>query len=72
MPIPVELDKMNVQEKLELLENVWADLCRNEENIPVPQWHKDILDEREKLVQEGKLKFSSWQSAKERIFKRTS
>ncbi len=44
------LEKMTVEEKLQVMEELWSDLCCNQNHIPVPQWHKDILDKREKLV----------------------
>ena len=46
--------QMTVEEKLHALGASGNDLCRNEEKIPVPQWHKDLLDERERLVSEGR------------------
>jgi hypothetical protein len=33
----------------------------------VPQWHKDLLAHRERLVQENKATFSDWEIAKKRI-----
>ena len=61
---------MTVEEKLHALETLWSDLCRDEQNIPVPQWHKDLLDERERLVREGKAHFEDWETVKQRISKR--
>lgn len=66
------LEKMTVQEKLQVMEEIWSDLCCNQNRIPVPQWHKDILDKREKLVKEGKATFVDWESAKKRIADRIS
>ena len=54
------------------MEALWDDLCRREEAVPVPQWHKDLLDERERLVREGKARFIDWETAKKRIAERTS
>ena len=33
----------------------------------VPQWHKDILDEREQQITDGKAKFIDWEDAKKQI-----
>lgn len=66
------LEKMTVQEKLQVMEEIWSDLCCNQNHIPVPQWHKDILDKREKLVKEGKATFVDWETAKKRIADRIS
>ena len=67
MATTLELDRMTVQEKLAAMEALWADLSRNPENVPVPQWHKDLLDERERAVEEGSAKFMDWETAKKQI-----
>ena len=66
------LEQMTVKEKLQAMEELWSDLCCNQNQIPIPQWHKNILDRREKLVKEGKAKFVNWETAKKRIFDRIS
>jgi hypothetical protein len=61
------IEQMTVAEKLRTMEALWDDLCRREENIPVPQWHRDLLDDRERLIDEGKAVFVDWETAKKRI-----
>ena len=63
---------MTLEEKLRAMEALWDDLCRREEAVPVHQWHKDLLDEREHLVEQGKAQFIDWETAKKRISERTS
>jgi len=70
--IQAELGKLRVQEKLRAIEALWDDLRRQEESVPVPQWHKDLLDERERLIADGKAQFTDWVTAKKRISERTS
>jgi len=41
-----------------------------EEEAPAPQWHKDVLDERELLVAEGKAKYLDWEVLKKRLGER--
>ncbi len=72
MPLELQLDRMTLEEKLRAMEALWDDLCRPEDDVPVPQWHKDLLDERERLVQEGKAQFIDWETAKKRVADRTS
>ena len=66
------LEKMAVSEKLQLMEELWSDLCCNQDQIPIPEWHKDLLDKREELVKQGKATFVDWESAKKRIAAETS
>lgn len=54
------------------MEALWEDLCRHEGAIPVQQWQKHILDERERLVEEGKANFIDWEQAKKDIVRETS
>ena len=61
------MEEMTVTEKLQMMEELWSDLCCNQDQIPVPQWHKDILDRREELVKKGKATFVDWETAKKRI-----
>ena len=57
---------MPFEEKLRLLEAVWAELSLEPDRIEVPQWHKDILDERDQAVQAGG-KILEWEEAKKQI-----
>jgi putative addiction module component (TIGR02574 family) len=70
MQAAAELKQMTVREKIQLMEALWDDLCGAEETIPVPDWHKAVLDERERQVVAGEAKFVDWDAAKERIAKR--
>ena len=71
MPI-IETRGLTVTEKLQAMEELWDDLSENAEQIPVPQWHKDLLDSREELVKQGKAKFIDFEEAKRRIATRVS
>ena len=44
--ISIPLDKMSLAEKLEAMEALWADLSRTPADVPVPQWHRDVLKAR--------------------------
>ena len=72
MPAELQIDRMTLEEKLRAMEALWDDLCRREEAVPVPQWHKDLLDERERLVEQGNARFIDWEAAKKRISERIS
>jgi putative addiction module component (TIGR02574 family) len=72
MAAGLPIDQMTLEEKLRAMEALWDDLCRKPVSIPVPDWQKNLLDERERLVKQGKARFSSWESAKKRVAKKTS
>ncbi len=57
MNLSLPLDKMTVEEKLRLIEQIWEDLRKNEEQSAVPDWHLAILRERGDMVAGGKAEF---------------
>ena len=67
MQITLPLEEMSVEEKIEIMENIWDDLCKKEDLIPSPAWHKKILLEREAALQNGEEEFMDWETAKEQI-----
>ena len=71
MNVPLLPEKMTIPEKLAAIELLWDDLCRFPEDVPSPQWHGKILDEREKKVLGGDASFSDLNEAKKRIRKAT-
>lgn len=50
-----------------VMEAIWDELCRTEAAVEVPQWHRDLLDEREQMVADGKAAFIPWDEAKRQI-----
>jgi len=63
----LEIRKLSLSEKLNLLESVWTELSSDPDAIGVPQWHKDILDERQRGLEQGTTKILDWDLAKEQI-----
>jgi putative addiction module component len=70
MSVSIQIDQMTLAEKLRTMETLWDDLCRRDADVPLPSWHKEILDERERLVQQGKARFSHWKDARKRLSKK--
>jgi hypothetical protein len=65
----IAIEKLNTEEKIYAMEQLWDDLCHNAEEFKTPEWHKKILDERMKLIQSGKAEYSDWDDTKNRILK---
>ena len=57
--LTAEIKNMQIKEKIILMEEIWDTLSHNESDIDSPVWHEEILDERKKLIQNGKTKFIS-------------
>ncbi len=67
MSITLPLKKMSVEEKIQVMESLWQDLCDTAESTLSPDWHKDVLSSREEAVQSGEMESLDWEAAKQKI-----
>jgi hypothetical protein len=67
MEITLPLEKMTIAEKLRVMETLWRDLTRDEEQLESPQWHGEVLRERATRVEQGKETFMDWETAKTQL-----
>jgi hypothetical protein len=70
MDVVLPLDQMTVEEKLRAMEAIWRSLSKLEDQVPVPDWHKQVLDERQRQIDAGEATFGSLEEMKERGRKR--
>ena len=59
----VDLDQMTILEKVRLMELLWHDLSSQPENVEVPEWHREILQERERALASGETAFIDFEDA---------
>ncbi len=64
MPVTLPLHEMTLVEKLQLMEALWADLSRDADAYESPEWHGEVLEERERRIASGEARFSDWEEAK--------
>jgi len=59
-----DIDAMPMEEKLELSEALWASIHTTADELPIPDWHKQLLDERFK---DPTPQLDSWENVKKRL-----
>ena len=59
-----EIKKLSLQEKLDFMEALWNDLRSYPDQVPMPQWQKDLLDTRRSSVEKGEDKLIDWDDVK--------
>ena len=69
MTISLPLDKMSVEEKLQVMEAIWEDLSRHADEMQPPAWHGEVLAEREAAIARGEEQFEDWDAARKKIEK---
>jgi len=57
------LAEMSVDDKLQAMELLWADLSENPEQLASPAWHSEVLRNRREQVLQGQASFQSWDAA---------
>ena len=55
-----EIDKLDLSEKLILVENIWDSIARSNSELPLPEWQKVELDKRYKEYKSGNLTLHDW------------
>jgi hypothetical protein len=70
MSTTLRLDQMTTEEKLIAMEELWADLTRNQKEFKSPAWHERILKERDERVRAGVEQPIDWDEAKDELRRR--
>jgi len=65
----LEIQQMPRQEKLKLMETLWADLSRDESELEWPAWHADVLRETSERRARGEETTLDWEQAKAKLRK---
>ena len=60
----IEIKKMSTIERLQAMEALWDSLMDEESEIESPQWHRDIIEERKRKIENGKAEFISIEELK--------
>jgi len=60
-----EISRLELSEKLLLVEDIWDSIAASNSEIPMPEWQKLELSKRYKEYQEGTLGLHNWKSVHE-------
>jgi hypothetical protein len=67
MRLSIPLQQMTATDKLQAIEEIWADLAREAEDVPSPAWHGDVLRAREQRIADGTASFLDIADAKQAV-----
>ena len=63
----LEIRQLPRQEKLKLMETLWAELSREEAELESPAWHADALRETAERRARGEEAVLDWEQAKAKL-----
>jgi len=55
--VNLQIKEMSLKEKLMTMEALWDDLCHEEKEINSPEWHRDVLAKRTKVMESGTAEY---------------
>ncbi len=55
-----EINRLELSEKLLLVEAIWDSIAASNSEIPMPEWQKQELDRRYKEYKEGNVGLHDW------------
>jgi len=61
-----EIKKLNIKDRIILMNNIWESLESQNSSIDSPLWHKNILKERVAKIQNNEAKFISLEELRAR------
>lgn len=67
--IAVDLKRLSMAEKLQIMETLWDDMREKLEGAGIPEDFKKLLSERRNRVIDGTLKLRDWDEIKDKIGK---
>jgi putative addiction module component (TIGR02574 family) len=67
---PPGFDDLSVEEKIDYLQSLWDRIAASSETIPVPDWHREIIDERLKDLEANPDAGDNWEAVQERLRKK--
>ena len=67
MKVDLALEQMTVAEKLATMEALWADLARRTPEEAIPEWHAEVLQERERRLESSQEYVMDWEDAKAKL-----
>jgi len=67
MALELPLAQMSLDDKLQAMELLWADLSKDPSQVVSPAWHGDVLRSRQEAVQQGKASFQSWEGGMDEL-----
>jgi hypothetical protein len=70
MPNCIEIQNLSKEEKLRVMEAIWEDLSKDDDQIESPDWHLQALQETDKRLRSEQENIVDWHDAKKELRKR--
>ena len=69
---PPGFDNLSVDEQVDYVQHLWDRIAARPEDIPVPNWQKELIDERLRQHEANPDDTVSWKEARARLLEKYS
>jgi putative addiction module component (TIGR02574 family) len=67
---PPGFDQLSTEEKLEYIQALWDHFSEHAEEVPVPDWHRQVVAERLAAYRRGEITSGPWSEVREELLAR--
>jgi putative addiction module component (TIGR02574 family) len=67
---PPGFDELSAEEKLEYVQALWDRVSEHPEDVPVPDWHRDVVAQRLAAHRRGDMSSRPWSEVREDLLTR--
>lgn len=67
---PAGFDELSPDEKLEYIQALWDRFAEHPEEVPVPDWHRQVIAERLSAYRRGEMTARPWSEVREELLER--
>ena len=68
LPLPPPgFDALSVDEQIDYVQSLWDHIAAKPEDVPIPDWHREIISERLVAHRDGKDQGKEWQEIEREI-----
>ncbi len=72
LPVPPPgFDELNIDEQIEYVQALWDRIAAKEDRVAVPDWHREILDERLADLEASPAASRPWEEVRADLLKST-
>ena len=73
LPLPPPgFDELNIDEQIEYVQALWDRIAAKEDRVPIPDWHREILDDRLADLQANPNASRPWEEVRAELLKGAS
>lgn len=67
LPIPPGFDSLSIEDQIDYVQSLWDRIAARPDEVPLPDWHKEILRERLLMHQDDSNRAKPWEEVEEAI-----